>query len=250
VNVTSVAQEAAGLTADAIQQATWARADSGHDEDTLGYNVQTLHILHGQLLSATSTTQFILDAGVNSDIAYIDMLITLEDKTDNHYETRRIVAYTGASNEVFVDTAFGFTPATGDDYYICMSYAGVNVTHVEGTAQTAGDLAALIATAQADLNLLTGADGATLASAQGNYAPNVVVPDAAGVAPTAAEIKTAMEADAGDLSSLMEALVNKRIWTEANGNLEMFNDSDVSQGSVTAQVATDGTYTTAKRAFK
>lgn len=67
---------------------------------------------------------------------------------------------------------------------------------------------------------------------------------------TAAAIKTAMEADGGDLSSLMEALVNKRIWTEADGQLEMFNDSDVSQGTIAAQVSTDGTYTTAKRAFK
>lgn len=67
---------------------------------------------------------------------------------------------------------------------------------------------------------------------------------------SAADVKTAMEADAGDLSSLMEALVNKRIWKEADGELEMFDDSDVSQGKIAAQVSTDGTYTTAKRAFK
>jgi hypothetical protein len=41
---------------------------------------------------------------------------------------------------------------------------------------TTTDIPALIATAQADLDIITGADGATLASAQGNYAPNVVVP--------------------------------------------------------------------------
>lgn len=66
----------------------------------------------------------------------------------------------------------------------------------------------------------------------------------------AAAVKTAMEADGGDLSSLMEALVNKAIWTEADGQLEMFNDSDVSQGTIAAQIATDGTYTTRKRAVK
>ena len=38
-----------------------------------------------------------------------------------------------------------------------------------------------------------GTDGVTLATAQGNYAPNVVVPDAAGVAPTAAEIVNEFE---------------------------------------------------------
>ena len=47
-------------------------------------------------------------------------------------------------------------------------------------------------TAQADLDTITGADGTTLATSQGNYAPNKVVPDAAGVAPTAAENFTAV----------------------------------------------------------
>lgn len=37
-----------------------------------------------------------------------------------------------------------------------------------------------LATAQADLDLLTGADGATLATLQPNYAPNTTVPDVAG----------------------------------------------------------------------
>ncbi len=49
-------------------------------------------------------------------------------------------------------------------------------------ADTGTDIPALIATAQADLDLITGTDGTTLATAQANYAPNVVVPDAAGVA--------------------------------------------------------------------
>ena len=64
---------------------------------------------------------------------------------------------------------------------------------VKGTAQTAGDLADLIG----GLNDIAAAD-----------------------------VKTAMEADGGDLSSLMEALVNKAVWTEADGQLEMFNDSE------------------------
>lgn len=41
-----------------------------------------------------------------------------------------------------------------------------------------------IATAQLDLDKITGADGVTLATAQALYAPNVVVPDAAGTAAT------------------------------------------------------------------
>jgi hypothetical protein len=47
---------------------------------------------------------------------------------------------------------------------------------------TGTTLPAAIATAQADLDILTGADGVTLATTQANYAPNTVVPDAAGTA--------------------------------------------------------------------
>jgi len=200
VIVSSVAQEASGLTSDAIQAAVWGRAGSGHDESTLGYNLSKVHLLQGDIVSATSASQFIIDAGVAVNDAYNGMLIMLEDKTDDHYEVRRIVDYIGATNEVFVDRDFGFTPVALDDYYLMSSaYMDVNVTHVGGTAQTANDNGAdinsiledtgttipgTITTAQNDLNTLTGADGATLASAQGNYAPNVVVPDVAGTAAT------------------------------------------------------------------
>ena len=70
-------------------------------------------------------------------------------------------------------------------------------------ADTTTDIPALIATAQADLNILTGADGATLATAQANYAPNKVVPDAAGVAPTAAEIKTSIEQAGSSIAQIL-----------------------------------------------
>jgi len=49
-----------------------------------------------------------------------------------------------------------------------------------------------IATAQSDLDIITGADGVTLATAQALYAPNKVVPDVAGTAATPAEVATAL----------------------------------------------------------
>jgi len=141
VNITSVAQEAAGLTADAIQEAVWSRADSGHDENTLGYNVSKQHLVHGDIASATSASQFILDTGIGNNDAYNGMVIVLEDATDSHSEVRRIVDYIGATKEVFVDRAFSFTPVADDVFYIMnAAYADVNVTHVQATAQTALDL--------------------------------------------------------------------------------------------------------------
>jgi len=65
--------------------------------------------------------------------------------------------------------------------------------------------------------------------------------------PTAAEIKTALEAAGSDLDYLITVLVNKMIITQANGNTEQFSDGDVSLGSIAAAFSTDGTYTTRKR---
>jgi len=64
----------------------------------------------------------------------------------------------------------------------------IPTTAMRGTDNAA--TAASLATAQTDLDTITGTDGVTLATAQALYAPNVVVPDAAGVAPTVAEILT------------------------------------------------------------
>lgn len=49
---------------------------------------------------------------------------------------------------------------------------------------------------------------------------------------SAEDVKTAMEADGGDLSNIMEGLINKLLITEASGNAEIFNDAGVSQGTV------------------
>jgi len=49
-----------------------------------------------------------------------------------------------------------------------------------GTANAA--TASALATAQDDLDILTGSDGVTIATTQGNYAPNKIVPDVAGTA--------------------------------------------------------------------
>jgi len=115
-------------------------------------------------------------------------------------------------NNVLIDLSADAFYAVGNDYQIVITTGTVGGTSVVGyvvgefsienrfmrgtdSAATASALTThdgKLDTAQLDLDTLTGADGATLATTQGNYAPNVVVPDAAGVAPTAAEIFTAV----------------------------------------------------------
>jgi len=67
---------------------------------------------------------------------------------------------------------------------------------------------------------------------------------------TATEVKTAMEADGGDLSSIIEALVNKLLITEATGDAEMHNDSGASQGTVSGAFTSIAGVTKRERMFK
>ncbi len=69
-------------------------------------------------------------------------------------------------------------------------------------------------TAQIDLTTVTGADGTTLATLQGNYAPNVVVPDAVGVLPTAVENRQEMDSNSTQIAGT--------IIDEANTELAAF----------------------------
>lgn len=150
--INSVASAAAGLTANAIQAAVWNRTASGHDEDTLGYNLSKTHIMGGHIVSATSATQFIIDGTVAANDCLNGMIIMLEDKTDDHYEVRRIVDSITSTNEIFVDRAFGFTPVALDDFYIMSSgYGDVNVTHTAGSAYADTDLDTVLS----KLNLIT-----------------------------------------------------------------------------------------------
>lgn len=74
------------------------------------------------------------------------------------------------------NTVAGFY-VTGSEYQVRVEGATVdggtiNVWIGSFSIERAGGAIALLKTAQADLDLLTGADGATLATAQGNYAPS------------------------------------------------------------------------------
>ena len=120
-----------------------------------------------------------------------------------------------------------------------------DLIYIHGSAltETAGQLAA------AFVKLFDVATPLLVASdvMVGTNNANTVVPDAAGVAPTASEIQTEMEAAGSDLDYMMIALINKMIITEANGNTEQFNDAGSTLGSIAAAYSTDGTYTTRKR---
>jgi len=125
VIVTSIAQAAAGLTADLIQLAVWGRSGEGHDVETLGHSLASQHLQHALVSSATDATQFIIDAGSAANDAYNGCRILLHDITDDHHEVRQVIDYIGATKEVFVDRAFTITPAAGDIVVILSDYSAL-----------------------------------------------------------------------------------------------------------------------------
>ncbi|MCK5606582.1 hypothetical protein KAR91_32070, partial [Candidatus Pacearchaeota archaeon] len=208
VSIGSVAIEAAGLTADAIQQAVWVRSDEGHDDNTLGYNISQNHLEHGTIVSATDASQFVISTGVAVNDMYNNMVIILKDITNGHQETRMILDSIAASDEIILNDPVSFTPVALDIFYIMNTYAGTNTTHVVGTAQTANDNGADINAILADTNELQGN--------QGDWA-------------TATGFATPTNITAGTI-------------TTVSGNV------DGAVGSVTADVATDSASRTASKA--
>ena len=113
------------------------------------------------------------DEGGNEVVASTIMALMLAnsgDAGDYNYTTDALEAIRDKLTDIETDTAeigaagVGLTEAGGD---------GDHLTEAGGTGDqlTAVATAANLATAQADLDTITGADGVTLATAQGNYAP-------------------------------------------------------------------------------
>jgi hypothetical protein len=147
----------------------------------------------GELVSTTiatlaSQTSFTLTAGSADDDAYNNCTAIVKDKASAIQKAVGLISdYTGASKTITLAADPGiFTMAVGDNVSIIATSALANVRSVNGTLQTANDNSAdindiltdtgttipgTISTAQADLDTLTGADGATLATSQSNYAP-------------------------------------------------------------------------------
>jgi hypothetical protein len=102
--------------------------------------------------------------------------------------TDDVITLDGSFGTITLSGADGIVDVRGTYKNIIDNRTGSPTLTITG-AMIPSDVATAtaLATAQTDLDTITGSDGVTLATAQGNYAPNTVVPDAAGVAPTAIE---------------------------------------------------------------
>lgn len=119
-------------------------------------------IINTTVASVTSQTQFILTVGPAEADALIGCKLLFHDVASAVQVAYAYVTdYAVTTKEVTCTDPVGFTFAATDNVSI---FLPDNVHAVQGTTQTAGDIAALIATAQADLDIITGAAGAIVDS--------------------------------------------------------------------------------------
>jgi len=214
------------------------------------------------IAAVTDQTHFTLTAGSDIDDAYKDQAIVVYDASNNDYPSvRKVSAYTGATKTITLDSAPDFTILAGDGVKTFVTAPGT-------TAPTAGQVAdavldelvadhvvagslsktvsdvltdtgttlpAALATAQTDLDTITGADGVTLATLQALYAPNKVIPDVAG---TAAALHTTTDGKVDVVDTNVDAILidtNKLQTDWANaGRLDTILDACALEATVAA----------------
>lgn len=185
------------------------------DEDTLEQLIWTFSVVEGGNTRVYGNTSVIVDT--------VAVDFTADDRTK--LETLHSDWINGGRLDEILDARASQTSV--DDV--------PNNTEFAARTLAAADYATAAAqtTAQNDLDILTGTDGATLATSQPNYAPAVV-----GDIPTAAQNRTEMDANSTKLalitSERMGALTD---WIDG-GRLDLILDGRASQTSVDAIWAT------------
>jgi hypothetical protein len=116
VHITGQAEGA--ISPAALANAVWEYAILGSaTEGSAAYFLRTIRALITEISVGDTATSFTLADGVAVNDAYNNMIIMVEDETDDHYEVRRVTDYTSGL-VVTVDRAFGFLPAAGDHIYL------------------------------------------------------------------------------------------------------------------------------------
>ena len=154
---------------------------------------------------------------------------------------------------IVIDTSVDAAYTTAADYMVRIEGTTVDAANInawvgsfsiENRFMRGTDLAALataLATAQTDLDTITGSDGVTLATAQGLYAPNVVVPPSVAQFDARTILSAAYFDPAADtVNALVQGFLSTTL-TESTGgrindNFEFFYDNSDAQ---TTQVVDD-----------
>jgi len=198
-------------------------------DDTAGAVAHMGIVDQGTAQSATSTTLVLRAAAAFANSEIVGSVIVITGGTTGVGQAREITAYTGATDTATVD-AWTTTPTGTITYKVYASppapttAPAVNVTHVGGTAQTAGDIIADTDDIQTRLPaaLISGRLDVSVGAMQAN-----VLTAAATAADFTTEIQTGLATPtnitagtitnltnaptAGDLTAAMKASVNAEV---------------------------------------
>jgi hypothetical protein len=136
-------------------------------------------------------------------------------------QSRVVLDYANASGTFTLDEPLTATPSAGDTFILVSDHLH-SITQIQSGLATSTALA----TAQSDLDTLTGADGATLATLQPNYAPYTGTP------PTAIQIRTEIDSNSTQLAAILADTNELQVDWVNGGRLDLILDARASQTSV------------------
>lgn len=238
--------------------------------DTLASNVTTIDTVVDSLTTTIGTAGSSLtalpwnsawDAEVQSECA--DALIAYDPPTNAELEARTLIAsaYFDPSTDTVTlangshggsSTTLTFKSLTGSNSdasgsVISLTASGTGNSHGILINSTNGKALAL-GSVNSNCVTLDAPSGIGLSIVGGTADISSDITGTISTMLTASAVRTELESSGADLDTLIKALVNKRIYTNADGTLELFSDASASLGTIASQISTDGTYTIAKRA--
>lgn len=214
----------------ALAKAVWTDTLTTYTNGMAGKrirNITAVPTLEGVVNDvAATTTSFISDLIGYGDNFFIDSLLNIEIATDQ-WQGRTILTYTSVTGLFTFDEAFISAPTNGVNI-------AVHATHIHSISDIQSGLAieSKQDIAQLDLDKIPLSDGinsfnsialaainAEADTALIDYAPNTVVPDVAGTAPSAVEIRQEIDLNSIDLNSLITNLTAAKTVIDANAVL-------------------------------
>ena len=182
--------------------------------------VAAITIIETTVVSAGSTSDFVITSDIAFDDEYNGNVIAVRDAIGGQWEVRRIVASLADVDVVYVDRALTFLPAAGDLVRIMATgYGDVNVTHLAGSAiqQASGYIKVSAGAGTGQISLSSGAvtvgtnndkTGYKLASdglaSVTTWTVGITGTVSGNSTHNAAAVKTALEADGSKLDHLWE----------------------------------------------
>ena len=234
--------DSAALAATALTDVTWTDAKAAfidHSIATVDTNIDTL------LTRITAARAGYLDNLSAGAVALAATALTDVTWTD--------------AKAAFLDHSIATVDTNVDTLLTRITAARAG--YLDNLSAGAVALASALATAQTDLDTITGTDGATLATAQALYAPNKVVPDVAGTAAglhsttdtaiaglndiTVADIKAGIADGTYDLEEMMRLIFSSCCAKVSGGGTTTitFRDGPDSKNRITATVDSNGNRT-------